>query len=85
MLRYCSFATAVDSTSRLEDLRKLVGDFPHNLLIAGAALRLLAEDPSEDLHQVLLAVLVFRVAGVAYDLAAQLQVPLANLEWGGTG
>lgn len=67
------------TTSRFEDLRKLVRYFAHNLLVAGAALRLLAEDAGEDLHQVLLAVLVLGIVGVAQDLPAQLQVPFANL------
>lgn len=73
-------AIAFQLFSRFENLRELVGDLPHNLLISGAAFRLLAEDSGENLHQVLLAVLVLCVPRVSHNLSAQLQVPLANLK-----
>jgi len=63
----------------LEQLWELVGYFPHQLLIGGTALGLLAEDAREDLHEIVLAVLVLLVIRVAQDASAQLQVAGSRL------
>uniref|UniRef100_A0A182MNV5 Uncharacterized protein n=1 Tax=Anopheles culicifacies TaxID=139723 RepID=A0A182MNV5_9DIPT len=66
-------------SSCFENLRKFVRYFAYDLLIAGTALRLFAEDAGKDLHEILLSMLMFRIVGVAQYLSAQLQVPFANL------
>lgn len=70
------------SALSLENVRELVGDLPHDLLITSRLHRLLAEDSSEDFHQVERAMLMLGVVRVAQDAAAQFEIPFAELDTG---